>query len=153
MERTDNLSASLEDYLEAIYRLVEERKVARVTSIAMRLKVHKSSVTGALRGLAGRGLVNYQPYGLVTLTEEGAVAARDIVRRHEALSGFFIRVLGLDEMEAETAACRMEHAVSRRVTDRLIQFGVFLSSSEADGGDLAKQFQKSCRHAAHPRHK
>ena len=149
MERTDNLSASLEDYLEAIYRLVEERRVARVTSIAMRLKVHKSSVTGALRALAGRGLVNYQPYGLVTLTDEGVVVARDIVRRHEALSGFFIRVLGLDEMEAETAACRMEHAVSRRVTDRLIRFGEFLSDSEADGGETVKQFQKYCR-AAHP---
>ncbi|HRU04911.1 MAG TPA: metal-dependent transcriptional regulator [Candidatus Brocadiia bacterium] len=149
MERADNLSASLEDYLEAIYRLVEERKVARVTSIATRLKVHKSSVTGALRALAGRGLVNYQPYGLVTLTEEGVVAARDIVRRHEALSGFFTCVLGLDEMEAETAACRMEHAVPRRVTDRLIHFGEFLSESEADDGATVKQFQKYCR-AAHP---
>ncbi|MCK4379164.1 MAG: metal-dependent transcriptional regulator, partial [Deltaproteobacteria bacterium] len=63
-----NLTSNMEDYLEAILTLQEEQKVARVRDIARQLKVKMPSVTGAVRNLAEKGLVNYERYSFVTLT-------------------------------------------------------------------------------------
>lgn len=118
----DHLSASQEDYLKAIYRIVQEKQAARAKDIVERLCVHGSSVTGALRALESKGLINYAPYDAVTLTPEGEEAARDIVQRHDALSDFFVKVLGVDTAEADETACKMEHSVSRNILERLTQF-------------------------------
>ena len=116
------LSASLEDYLEAIFHLVVEKRAARARDIARALAVSPPSVTGALRALAERGLINYAPYEVVTLTRRGRTAARAVIRRHEAFRRFFVEVLGVDAKDAENAACRMEHAVPSKILNRLIQF-------------------------------
>ncbi len=120
------LSESLEDYLEAIHHIVRAKGAARAKDISQRLKVNRSSVTGALRALAEKNLVNYAPYDLVTLTPEGGRVAERIVHRHEVLKDFISRVLGLEERIAEEDACRMEHAVSEPVLDRLAQFIDFI---------------------------
>ncbi len=75
------LSESLEDYLEAIYHLVAEKQVARSRDIATRLRVGRSSVTGALQALSEKGLVNYEPYEAITLTRGGRAAAARRARR------------------------------------------------------------------------
>jgi DtxR family Mn-dependent transcriptional regulator len=120
------LSDSLEDYLEAIHHIVRAKGAARGKDISERLKVNRSSVTGALRSLAEKKLVNYAPYDLVTLTPEGGRVAERIIHRHEVLKDFIKRVLGLEEGVAEENACRMEHAVSEAVLDRLAQFIGFI---------------------------
>lgn len=122
MSQHRRLSSSLEDYLEAIFHIEAHKRAARAKDIAQRLRVKASSVTGALRLLAERGLVNYQPYGLITLTPDGLQTARDIVLRHEALYEFFTNVLGMGETAAQQAACGMEHAMSRPVLERFVQF-------------------------------
>ena len=124
------LSASLEDYLEAIYLIVAEKQAARVTDIARHKGVTTPSATAALQALAERALVNYAPYDIVTLTDEGARLARGVVRRHAALLELFERVLAVDPAEAENAACRMEHAMPREVLDRFVKF----VASCPDGG-------------------
>ena len=78
---TRPLSATQEDYVETIFRLAEENRVARVKDIAAHLGVHKSTVTGALRSLSEMGLVNYEPYGYITLTAVGEQRARHPRRR------------------------------------------------------------------------
>jgi DtxR family Mn-dependent transcriptional regulator len=120
------LSDSLEDYLEAIHHIASAKGAARGKDISERLKVNRSSVTGALRALAEKKLVNYAPYDLVTLTPEGGRLAERIIHRHEVLKDFISRVLGLDERIAEENACRMEHAASEAVLDRLAQFIDFI---------------------------
>lgn len=105
------LSESLEDYLEAIFHIVHLKQAARPKDIAKRLRVGNSSVTNALKALAARDLVNYAPYDIVTLTRAGEKAAQDVVRRHESLREFFVKVLAADPKLAEAAACRMEHAI------------------------------------------
>jgi DtxR family Mn-dependent transcriptional regulator len=120
------LSASLEDYLEAIYRIAGEKSAARAKDIAERLGVNRSSVTGALRSLAERELVNYTPYDVITLTPAGETIAARITRRHTLLCDFFARVLGVDAAEAEESACKMEHALSENIFDRLAQFVDFI---------------------------
>ncbi len=116
------LSASLEDYLEAIGILVRQHQVARVRDIAAHLKVGMPSVTAALKALSQRKLVNYEAYGFVTLTDEGAAAAESISGRHDDLQRFLGEVLGLDAATAEANACRMEHTVDEAVLARLRRF-------------------------------
>ena len=119
---TTVLSESLGDYLEVIYHLVEQQRVARVKQIADRMGVQMPSVNGALRALSARKLVNHNPYSLITLTERGQRVARDLVRRHETLTEFFTRVLGLDAKTADRNACHVEHAIEPQVLDRLVAF-------------------------------
>jgi len=116
------LSASLEDYLEAIYWLSREHKVARVGQISEKLAVGKSSVTAALKLLAERGLVHYDPYQYISLTKAGARLALDIVWRHDVLKRFFVEILGVEEKLAGETACKMEHHIDREVLDRLLKF-------------------------------
>ena len=68
-------------------------KMCRAKDIADRLQVNKSSVTGALRSLSEKVLVNYAPYDIITLTAGGEKLAKDIVRRHETLKDFFVKIL------------------------------------------------------------
>ena len=122
------LSASLEDYLEAIYHTVEAKGAARAKDIVVRMGVHNSSVTQALRSLAEKKLINYAPYDLITLTEPGQVVALGVVKRHETLSKFLNHVLGLPAGEADAEACRLEHAVSSGVLNRLVRFVEYFES-------------------------
>ena len=140
-KRAGRLSSSLEDYLEAICHIVEEKGAARVKNIAQSMGVRSSSVTGALRTLSERGLVNYTPYDVVTLTDEGKSEAERIIRRHRVLHDFFRQVLGVSETEADAAACAMEHAISAKVLERLTDFLEFAKSAPETGPTLVDLFK------------
>ncbi len=116
------LSARLEDYVEVIFHISEEKQAARSKDIAEQLNVTCSSVTGALQSLSEKGIVNYAPYDFVTLTSSGRALAKNIVRRHRALKDFFVNILGVDEGEAEASACKMEHALSEPILARLTAY-------------------------------
>lgn len=116
------LTRSLEDYLEAIFHVASRKGAARAKDIAERLGVSAASVTGALRSLGRKRLVNYAPYDVVTLTDEGDALARQVVKRHSALRDFFVDVLGINEKDAQEAACGMEHALPAPVLERLQEF-------------------------------
>lgn len=137
-----DLSASLEDYIEAIYNLGREKEAARVKDIAGRLGVKKGSVTGALHSLSERDLINYTPYEVVTLTAKGKRVAKDVVYRHRTLADFFVKVLSIDGKEAEDAACEMEHAVSRHVLNRLADFAEFVEECPRAGQSWLQRFKK-----------
>jgi DtxR family transcriptional regulator, Mn-dependent transcriptional regulator len=116
------LSASLEDYLEAILHLERTSRVARVSEIAEVLHVSRPSVTGALKSLTARGLVLHARYGHVTLTEAGERIAQDVERRHVAIRNFLTCVLQIPLDAAETAACRMEHVLDPEVLARFVAY-------------------------------
>ncbi len=144
MSKLISLSASLEDYIEAICHIVAKKKVARGKEIAKRLKVSRASVTEALRSLSKKGLINYEPYEVITLTEKGREVAEDVIRRHEALKDFFIKVLAIDDTIAEDSACRIEHAAPPEVIDRLIRFVEYIEVCPGKGADLIKGFLQFC---------
>lgn len=123
---SEALSASLEDYLEAILSLVKGDGEAHVRDIAERLGVTMPSVTGALHTLAERELVNYQPYSTVTLTRRGRRIAEGVSRRHQVFSTFFSGVLGLKAQVAGENACRLEHAIDDTVLERLAEYIEFV---------------------------
>jgi DtxR family Mn-dependent transcriptional regulator len=129
MGETARLSESQEDYLEAIFHIEEAKQAARAKDISDRLGVTRASVTGALKALADKSLVNYSPYDLITLTPAGRKAARDVVRRHVAMHEFFVKVLQIDEEEAEHSACRMEHALSPHILERFVDFVAYVDQS------------------------
>jgi DtxR family Mn-dependent transcriptional regulator len=135
-----DLSASLEDYLEAILALARESTVARSKDIAAALGVAKSSVTGALRLLAGRGMVNYRPYGVVTLTAEGEAAAAAVARKHEVIHSFFEDVLGIERALAQQTACEVEHSLGPEVMGKLVQFLEFIRGEE----NVGEKFRQHC---------
>ena len=119
------LSASQEDYLETIFFLEREGGSARPKEIASRMKVCAASVTGALKALAKKGLINYAPYETVTLTETGGEIAESIANKHEALLHFFTQVLGIPRDEAEEFACTMEHSIPDHILQRLTGFAEY----------------------------
>ena len=113
------LTTSMEDYVETILQLFIEKKGVRVSDIAARMEVSKPSVSGALQVLARQGLVNYEPYEVISLTAKGERVAQGVLRRHEILKRFLRDVLAIPELDAESTACGMEHAISAEVTERL----------------------------------
>jgi len=122
MSEAGLISPKLEDYLEVIFNLMAENRVARVRDIAREMGVQMPSVTGALKHLAEHGLVNYRPYEYVTLTTEGVHIARGMIRRHDILKRFLVEILRLPDEVAERDACGMEHALSEETLGRLMEF-------------------------------
>jgi len=75
-----------------------------------------------LKILGSEGLVEYSPYDLVKLSEKGFKTANDVFQKHEILMDFFIAVLEVDKIEAEKAACAMEHAMSAELQKKMTIF-------------------------------
>ena len=125
-EGQNDLSESMEDYIETISQLEEMLKVVRVKNIARTMKVKMPSVSSALGVLEKKGLVNYEKYDYVELTENGKTVARSIRRRHDGLKKFLTEVLDVDEKSAEEDSCGMEHHVSKRTIDNIIRYMEFL---------------------------
>jgi DtxR family Mn-dependent transcriptional regulator len=145
IEKGPKLSASLEDYLEAIFNLADDTGYARSKDIAEALGVAKSSVTGALQLLREKGLANHEPYSRVTLTRQGQAAAREVVRKHDILTSFFTNVLGVEKDAAQQAACRVEHALGSEIIGRLLNFIDFAAAGNESGRDVAREFRQFCR--------
>ncbi len=141
MSEVLQLSASQEDYIEAIFNIVAENRVARAKDIAATLGVAPPSVTGALKSLAAKGLINYDPYSLVTLTPAGEKAARRVVRRHDALARFLVGILGIDPESAGKSACRLEHSLGPEVLNRLNSLVDFVDSCPLAGERFREQFR------------
>lgn len=115
------LSQSLEDYLEMVHMLRLTNGVARVKDIAAALSVKMPSVAKAILELKKLGLVTQEPYSGVELTEEGRMAAADVLNRHILLKGFLIR-LGVSEAIADKDACSMEHILSAETLSTIEDF-------------------------------
>lgn len=122
---TKTITASLEDYLEAIYEIIEEKQGVKAIDVSRRLNVNRSSVTEALKNLAAKELINYGRYDVISLTKKGIQIAEKIIEKHKALHVFFEKVLGLSPDEAQKNACRIEHVISEEAFQRLIAFTEF----------------------------
>ncbi len=106
----------MDDYLEQILHLIEEKGYARAIDISKNLGISQASVTNMLRRLDSEGLVLHERYRGTVLTEEGRLIARAIVDRHETLTRF-LRLFGIDEETIYRDVEGMEHHVSRPTLD------------------------------------
>ena len=133
MKEEVRLSSSLEDYLETIYAVVKKKGAARPKDIAEARSVAASSVTTALKHLKNLGLVNHEPYDLVTLTPRGKKIAMKVTEKHEVLKDFFLSVLEIDPETAEECACSMEHAIPQHVLKRFTEYLEFVKKCDNSG--------------------
>ena len=117
--KINKLSAALENYLETIAALRNEKKYARIGDIAKSLDVKSSSVNVAINFLAENGLVIHEKYGYVDLTEEGEKLANEVQRKHDILYQFLNELLFIDADVAAVEACEIEHSVSGETVRRL----------------------------------
>jgi DtxR family Mn-dependent transcriptional regulator len=111
---------STEEYLEAIYRLDREGPGVTTSGLAADLGVAPASVSGMLKKLATEGYLEYQARGAAKLTERGLSVAVRVMRRHRLAECFLTDILGMPWDEVNEEACRLEHAISARVEDRLV---------------------------------
>ncbi|MCB4205001.1 metal-dependent transcriptional regulator [Deferribacterales bacterium Es71-Z0220] len=139
----DKLTKNMEDYLEAILILESKHEVARSTDISEMLNVKKPSVTSALKYLAEKGYVNYNRYKGITLTKEGLEYAKQIYHRHKRIKEFLIKILNVEEKEAEENACRIEHVIDEDIFHKLSCFLDFILESDTKCVNIDK-FKSKC---------
>ena len=118
----EKLSSNMEDYLEAIAVAKKRNGVARVKNISSFLKVKTSSVTSALNTLSKKGLVVHERYGYIELTPDGKTVAESVLKRHNVLVKFLVKILRIGKKTAVEDACKMEHAVSPKTFHKLTEF-------------------------------
>ena len=122
MNSNYNMTSSLEDYLEAVFVLSEQKDSIRVTDIASFLGVSKPSVNRAVNTLTQNGFLEHVTYGDIIITPEGESYAANVLRRHKLIKQFLIKTLGVDEENAENDACKMEHVMSPVTIDKLYEY-------------------------------
>ena len=92
--RLVDLTAPVEDYLKAIYEIELSGSAAATNDIAHRLQIAPASVTGMVRRLADQGLLAYERYRGVRLTDAGRRAALRTIRRHRVIEAYLVQALG-----------------------------------------------------------
>ena len=108
----------VEDYLEVIYSLIQEKGYARPCDIADRLNVKSASVTGMMRRLHRIGLIVYERYRGLTLTSKGERLGKSVQQNHSTLINF-LHILGVEEKTAQLDAEGIEHHVHKISIDRI----------------------------------
>lgn len=118
-EHTSHLgSPAIEDYLEQIHNLIDAKGYARVVDIAQNLSISQASVTNMIQKLDTEGLVVYERYRGVVLTEDGRKVGAAIARRHDVLTRL-LAGFGLDPKTVHEDVEGMEHHISRQTLDVL----------------------------------
>lgn len=108
-----------EDYLINILRLTDSKGgVVRTSELAAFMDVAPASVTEMVRALSDAGLVDYQKYKGVSLTDAGREYAMNIRRKHHIVERFLTDVLDVDHDEAHEEACRIEHSMSDNTANK-----------------------------------
>jgi DtxR family manganese transport transcriptional regulator len=121
----------MEDYLETIYELVQHKGYAPLADVADYLNVRPPSVTTMVRRLDQSGLLNYERYRGIQLTEKGMNIAKIIHDRHSVLSEF-LKMIGVSERIANEDAESMEHHLHPQTMRRMIELMNILKLSNTD---------------------
>lgn len=142
MSRIDKrLTASMEDYLEMIYRLSKAKGYTRMNELAGALNVQPPAATRMVQKLAAMKLINYQKYGILELADQGKQLGASLLLRHNTIEKF-LRALGVNEASILEETEKIEHTISN---ETLGCISVFLDFTEANGAFFAQfdLFRKS----------
>lgn len=112
MSTLTEVSPTVEEYLEAIYKLEEKKGAAKTTDLANELNVALGTITNTVESMEKQNLVIHVPYKGVKLTKKGERIALDVVRRHRLSERLLTDVLRLEWGKAHDIACKLEHAIS-----------------------------------------
>ncbi|MEC0272815.1 transcriptional regulator MntR [Peribacillus frigoritolerans] len=128
---------SMEDYIEQIYLLIEEKGYARVSDIAENLSVHPSSVTKMVQKLDQEKYLIYEKYRGLVLTANGKKVGKRLVYRHELLEQM-LRLIGVKEENIYQDVEGIEHHLSWNAIDRIGDLVEFFEESPNRVEDLRK---------------
>jgi DtxR family Mn-dependent transcriptional regulator len=113
------LTGPVEDYLKTIYEIGRGTVAVATNDIAQRLNIAPASVSGMVRRLADQGLLGYERYRGVTLTDAGRRAALRTIRRHRIIESYLSKALEYPWDRVHDEAERLEHAASDELVDRM----------------------------------
>jgi len=131
-----------EEYIEVIYEVTKKKGYARVKDVAEMLDVGLSTVSEMFQKLSNEGLINYEKYSGVTLTDDGENLAIMLNKRHATIRNF-LNLLGLPADFADKEACVLEHVMEKETIDRLTCFVEFIG--EIDNPLWLERFKKYCK--------
>ena len=140
------ISKALEEYLKTMYILKKQNDNIRVTDIANKMNCSKPSVNKAINNLKENGLVNYESYGKIELTEEGEELAKKILEAYDIVYLFLKDVLNLEEEEAKKEAEKIKLAINDATINKLAQYvHKVLDLNDLNCGyDINKEKCRSC---------
>jgi DtxR family Mn-dependent transcriptional regulator len=118
-EQDETLTGPVEDYLKTIYEIGRGTVAVATNDIAQRLNIAPASVSGMVRRLADQGLLGYERYRGVTLTDAGRRAALRTIRRHRIIESYLSEALEYPWDRVHDEAERLEHAASDELVDRM----------------------------------
>ncbi|MBC2581297.1 metal-dependent transcriptional regulator [Clostridium sp. DJ247] len=142
MKKDDSLlTASMEDYLEMIYRLSKNTGFTRVNELSDALNVQPPSVTRMIQKLAELKLLRYEKYGVIMLKEDGKKAAEKLINRHNIIAQL-LDILGVSKNKILEETEKVEHTISNE-TVKCFQCYISFIKSNPDIKTKFKDFMKS----------
>jgi DtxR family transcriptional regulator, manganese transport regulator len=127
----------LEDYLEAIYNLNEEKGYVSAADVSDRLGVKPPTVSSMVANLARKGYLEHERYRGMRLTASGEKVARSVIKRHKVISGL-ISMLGVDDETAYVDTEGIEHHVHPSTLHRMERLAEYLRQNP----EILKAVQK-----------
>jgi DtxR family Mn-dependent transcriptional regulator len=119
-DRRASATEAIEDYAKAIHALAaREPGPVGTTALAERLAVSPGTVTAMCKRMAELGLVSYEPYRGVELTEPGERMALEVIRHHRLLESFLAEALGMPWDQVHDEAEVLEHYISEELEERI----------------------------------
>ena len=129
MKKDDStLTASMEDYIEMIYRLSASNGFTRIVELSQSLNISPSSATKMVQRLAEMGYIKYEKYGYLMLTESGKQAGTWFLKRHTIIDNF-MRIIGVRENEILEETEKIEHMLSNDTTNCFESLLMFMMNS------------------------
>ena len=117
MTVNEEVTATIEEYLECIYKLQEKSEVARTSDIVKSLGVAPGTVTNTVAWLEKENLVTHKPYKGVKLTQKGRKIALRVIRKHRLSERLLVDILHMEKDRVHDVACKLEHSI----TDEMIK--------------------------------
>ena len=137
-----SLTPSLENYLKIIFREEQEGGSAHASAIADAAGVSRATVTSTLKALRGMGLIEYEAYSPIKLTEEGRRIGRDLMHRHIIFREFFQHVLQFDEAQADAIAGEVGSSMPRHVVRRAGRFVLYMQKNKAAWANWQDEYER-----------
>jgi len=144
----NELSASSEHYLRAIWEVRSRQGYARLADVARELEITPPTLSSGLKPLETRGLIAHDERRFLLLTAEGERLARQVHHRFAVMRVFLGDVLGVPEERAQGEACRLEHHVSADTAERILDLIKLLREDDKLRGLFQQRFaeyHRSCR--------
>ena len=146
----ENLTQSLQKYLIAIYELVLINTACRVKDVSAKMSVGMASASEAVKALAKKGYVNYEPYGIITITAKGKNTVDKINVRRSIVSDFLQKVLMIDEENLQICTNNLEYYVPEKVLMQLVSYISFMNKCSCAKPKWKKSFEDFVKNGEMP---